>query len=63
MLTISGELRKVLPDEYTDRKTGEIHTQAILVIEPSLGRQNYEVKLSRKHCKDGAATQWKKLIK
>jgi len=62
MLLIKGELRRVIDDSYHDKKTGELHKQAVLVIEPESGRQNYEVKLTRQQCKTaGMLEQWESL--
>ena len=62
MLIIKGEVRKVLDDSYTDKKTGEHHQQSILVIEPPVGAQNYEVKLTRKQCAAKFTDQWRDLV-
>lgn len=62
MLTITGEVRKVLDDAYTDKKSGEVHPQAIVVIEPKTQAQNYEIQLTRAQCKAGARSHWEKLI-
>lgn len=60
MLTITGEVRKVLDDQYQDRKQRQVQ-QAILIIEPENGRQNYEVYLSNKQLQGGAKDAWSKL--
>lgn len=60
MLTITGEVRKVLDDEYTDSK-GNLVKQAIIVLEPDDGRQNYEVYINRKLVADGVKDRWLKL--
>jgi len=60
MMTITGEVRKVLDDEYKDGK-GQSVKQAVVVIEPDNARQNYEVYLSRAQVADGAKTAWEKL--
>jgi hypothetical protein len=60
MLTITGEVRKVLDDQYKD-KQGKPVNQAILVIEPPEGRQNYEVFLSARQVQSGAKDAWLKL--
>lgn len=60
MLTISGEVRKVLDDQYTDKNKKTVK-QAVLVIEPSEGRQNYEVFLSARQVEAGAKEAWSKL--
>ncbi len=57
MLTITGEVRKVLDDEYKDGK-GNTVKQAIIVIEPDNGRQNYEVFLSRAQVNAGMRERW-----
>lgn len=61
MLTITGEVRKVLDDQYTDRN-GKTVNQAILIIEPATGRQNYEVFLTARQCQAGIKDAWTKLI-
>ena len=61
MLTITGEVRKVLDDQYTDRNNRTVN-QAILIIEPANGRQNYEVFLTARQCQYGAKEAWSKLI-
>lgn len=60
MLTITGEVRKVIDDEYTDSK-GVLVKQAIIVIEPENSRQNYEVFLNRNQVANGAKDLWIKL--
>ncbi|WP_372878693.1 hypothetical protein [Spongiibacter marinus] len=61
MLTITGEVRKVLDDQYKNKQDQEVK-QAILVIEPPHGRQNYEVFLSARQVQSGAKDAWSKLI-
>lgn len=60
MLTITGEVRKVLDDEYKDGK-GNTVKQAIIVIEPDNGRQNYEVFLTRAQVNSGMRERWDSL--
>jgi len=60
MLTITGEVRKVLDDQYTDKQNRKVN-QAVLVIEPPQGRQNYEVFLSARQVQAGAKDAWLKL--
>lgn len=48
MFLVIGELRKILDNAYTDKRTGKPVQQAILVLEPATGRQNVEVYLSSK---------------
>lgn len=60
MLTITGEVRKVLPDQYKNRDGNQVD-QAILIIEPEAGRQNYNIYLSAKQVQAGAAAEWEKL--
>lgn len=60
MLTITGEVRKVLDDEYKDGK-GNAVKQAIVVIEPDNGRQNYEVFLSKSQVNSGARQRWEQI--
>jgi len=61
MLTVTGEIRKVLETGYTSRKTGEQVNQAIVVIEPANQRQNYEVYLNSSQIKRGAIKAWEAL--
>ena len=61
VLIITGEVRKVLDDEYQD-KNGNFIKQAIVIIEPESGRQNYEVTLSRKQVDSGMFDTWVKSI-
>lgn len=58
MLTITGEVRKVLPSSYTNRKTGEEVSQAVLVLEPSNQRQNYEITFNSKQLQSGVVAEW-----
>lgn len=46
MITITGELRKILDSGYTNKATGERISQFALIIEPAHARQNFEVFLS-----------------
>lgn len=62
MLTITGEVRKVLDHGYTDKRTGEIVPQAKLVLEPPHGAQNYEVFLTAKQVKNGVRANWEALV-
>jgi hypothetical protein len=55
MLTVTGEVRKVLDAEYRDGK------QAVVVLEPENQRQNFEVYLSRAQLAEGAKAAWEKL--
>lgn len=57
MLTITGEVRKIIDDEYTNSK-GVVVKQAIIVLEPDNGRQNYEVFINAKQVANGAKDQW-----
>ncbi len=61
MITLTGEVRKVLEDSYKD-KSGNQVSQKTLVIEPADARQNYQVSLTRKQCEKGAHVEWEKLI-
>ncbi|HQQ62680.1 MAG TPA: hypothetical protein PLF22_03815 [Pseudomonadales bacterium] len=61
MITITGEVRKVLDDQYTDGKGNKV-AQAVLVIEPSSERKNYEVFLSAAQVRSGAKDAWLKLV-
>lgn len=60
MLTITGEIRKVLDSSYKS-KAGQIVAQSIVVIEPDDSRQNYEVVLNSRQIKDGALNQWESM--
>lgn len=60
MLVIVGELRKVEHEEYTNKRTGQVDRQAILVIEPRHGRDNFQVYLSSKQRENGLA-DWQQL--
>lgn len=62
MLTITGEVRKVLDSQYNDKNSGKPVSQAILIIEPANGRQNYEVFLTGRQCQSGSKDAWSKLI-
>ena len=59
VLAITGEVRKVLDDPYTDKRTGEQVSQVIVIIEPESGRQNYEVYPSRSQLKPQVLDLWK----
>jgi len=61
MLAITGEVRKVLDEPYTDKRSSELIPQVIIVIEPPRGRDNYEVYLSRSQIKPEALAQWRQL--
>lgn len=62
MLTITGEVRKILDDSYTDKRTKKLVKQAILVLEPEDQAQNYQVKLTGAQLNSGVDTDWQKLI-
>ena len=62
MLTITGEVRKVLDDTYTDKSSGKPVKQAILVIEPANQAQNHEIKLTAVQCKAGLDAEWQALV-
>ena len=53
MITITGEVRKVLDDQYTDSKGNKV-SQAVLVLEPASERKNYEIYLSAAQVRNGA---------
>jgi hypothetical protein len=61
MLTISGEVRKVIDNSYTDKRSGKPVQQALVIIEPLTGRQNYEVFLNQKQIKTGVLEMWERL--
>ena len=62
MLTITGEVRKVLETSYyTDKRTGELIPQAVIIIEPDAQRQNYEVNLKRSQLKPKTLERWRSL--
>lgn len=60
MILIVGELRKIEMEEYTNKKTGELGKQGVLVIEPKLGRKNIEVFLTNQQVQKGMH-DWQKL--
>lgn len=62
MIIIKGEVRKVVDHGYKDKKTGSLVKQALIVIEPDQGRQNYEVMLTTKHVDTGIRKAWEALI-
>ena len=49
-----------MPDQYKNRDGNQVD-QAILVIEPATGRQNYNIYLSAKQVQSGAVVAWEKL--
>ena len=59
MLLVSGEVRRVLPDQY--ESNGKMVEQAIVILEPQYGRQNIEVHLTPKQVKAGVKDEWEKL--
>jgi len=59
MLLIVGEVRKIVTQPYTDKKTGKSVNQAVLVLEPANSRHNYEVFLTNKQL--AACALWEKL--
>jgi hypothetical protein len=59
MITITGEVRKVLDDQYTDSKGNKV-SQAVLVLEPASERKNYEIYLSAAQVRNGAKEAWSK---
>ena len=60
MILVVGELRKIEVEDYTIKGTGEVRQQAVLVIEPKLGRRNIEVFLTNQQLNSGLA-EWQKL--
>ena len=62
MLTITGEVRKVLDDSYTDKRTKKPVKQSILVLEPDDHAQNFEVKLTSAQLDSGVEADWQKLV-
>lgn len=60
MLIITGEVRKVIDDPYTDRD-GNTVNQKVVVLEPSSGRQNFEVFLTGSQVNAGIDQRWLKL--
>ena len=58
-MTITGEVRKVLDDQYTDGKGNKV-AQAVLVMEPASERKNYEIYLSAAQVRNGAKDAWSK---
>lgn len=61
MITIAGEVRKVIDSGYTDRSSGKHIPQAIIVIEPHDSPQNYEVYLTTKQLDSGIRKTWESL--
>ncbi len=61
MLSISGEVRKVIDREYNDSK-GKPVKQAVIVLEPSDAVQNYEVLLNANQIASGMADTWRQII-
>lgn len=62
MLTITGEVRKILDDSYSDKRTKKIVRQAVLVLEPEDQAQNFEIELTSSQLDSGAEAEWQKLI-
>lgn len=60
MLTITGEVRRVVDDNYND-KEGKTVEQKIVILEPEEGRQNFEVILTSSQIADGVHTKWEKI--
>ena len=61
MITITGEVRKVESNNYTNKKTGEVFNQSIVILEPKVGRNNFEIFLSSKQISKGAIEKWQAL--
>lgn len=61
MITISGEVRKVLPSQYTNKNTGIVEQKALLIIEPEDSYNNYQVALTSKQISSGAIAKWLEL--
>lgn len=62
MLTITGEVRKLLDASYKDKGTGHPVQQYTLVLEPANQPQNFEIKLTADQCRKGLDQRWQKLI-
>lgn len=62
MLTITGEVRKLLDSSYKDKGTGQSVQQYTLVLEPANQPQNFEIKLTADQCRKGLDQRWQKLI-
>jgi len=60
MLTITGEVRKVINSDYKT-KDNQLVRQSVLIIEPENSRQNYEVYLNQDQLNQGAETSWNAL--
>lgn len=60
MLTLTGEVRKILDKSYVNRN-GDTVSQAVVVMEPEHDSRNYEVYLSTKQVSSGIKDQWEKL--
>lgn len=60
MMILTGEVRKLIPDSYTD-KDGRTHSRYLLVLEPDNKTQNYEIQFTVRQCEDLIHQQWEKL--
>lgn len=59
MLTITGEVRKVIPDDYI--KDGKTVSRFILIVEPDNQSQNYEIQFTPAQCEAQLHKQWEKM--
>lgn len=63
MLKVQGVLASVVDDNYTNKNTGELVPQNILVFMPSEGEtETTKVTLDKKQLAAGAGAAWKNLI-
>ena len=62
MISLTGEVRKVLDHGYTNKNTGERISQGKLILEPQQGIHNYEIVLTAPQIKSGARSEWEKLV-
>lgn len=51
----------MLETSYTNKRTGELIPQAVVIIEPDTERQNYEVSLKRSQIKPKTLEHWRSL--
>jgi len=59
MITITGEVRKLINADYRTKSDKTVR-QSVLILEPENGRQNYEVYLNADQLKE-AETTWTEL--
>lgn len=59
MLTLTGEVRKIMPDSYV--KDGKTIHRYSLILEPDNQAQNYQIQFTPKQCEAKLHAQWEKL--